>query len=354
MNTLTIAGHDVRTLFSHLALYGLAAIVEDAGASPTQDSQVRLRWSAGMEPRPCLDTGDLTTHDVARIVHDHAHRHTAQTDWVSADLDLTGKARGLMSPRIAAIGDDRQRWNDLRCSRQDILDTLTAQRGWLDLRLLQALGEPAYWARRRDGGWLQDNGASRLEMQPRNQGSEFVGSRLRKLAHTVAGRDPDRVQAGLTGASVTDEIGKDEPESRTATGLANPGPTDNSLAWCALWGISQFPLASRVGDDSPLPASTSGHLGRSRQEWFYAPVWTKPWTSARLRTVLASRQLQLAASGGLPSPWAVPDPQAAAARAWLAARGVVGLVRFPIARFGSDSAPERRAMRADVLLVSAL
>ena len=48
---------------------------------------------------------------------------------------------------------------------------------------------------------------------------------------------------------------------------------------------------------------TSGHLGRTRQEWFYALAWTPPWTSARLRTILASGQLQYAASDGLPTRW---------------------------------------------------
>ena len=350
MTTLTISGSDVRTLFSHLALYGLAAIVEENGTVST-----RLRWTSGMQPRTCLDAHDLEHADgVARIVHDHARRHTADGDWVRADLELGGKLRGLMSPRIAVIGNDTDKWRTLQGARHAVIEDLTASRAMLDLRLLNALGEPAYWARKRDGDWLQDNGASRLEMQPRNQGAEFVGSRLRKLARAVAARDHDRVRDGLTGERATDEVGKDAPDSRTSTGLANPGPTDNALAWCALWGISQFPQTPRVGSDNPPAAATTGHLGRIREEWFHTPVWTTPWTSARLRTVLTSRQLQTAATVGLPARWAAPDPQVTAARGWLAARGVIGIVRFPIARFGSDSAPERRAMRADIVPVSAL
>jgi hypothetical protein len=37
----------------------------------------------------------------------------------------------------------------------------------------------------------------------------------------------------------------DKPDSRTATGLAASGPTDNALAWCATWAgtvdLSVFP-----------------------------------------------------------------------------------------------------------------
>ncbi len=138
-------------------------------------------------------------------------------------------------------------WQLVQQSRWEVLDELTtAGHHWLDLRFLAALGEPCYWSFNRKGDALQDDGASRLEMQPRNQGSEFVGTRLRKLAATVAQRDAAKILAGLTGQSVDDELGDNTPGSRTATGLASPGPTDNALAWCALWGISQFPLAMRI------------------------------------------------------------------------------------------------------------
>jgi CRISPR-associated protein Csb3 len=74
------------------------------------------------------------------------------------------------------------------------------------------------------------------------------------------------------------------------------------------------------------------------------------WRPARLRTVGAARQLRTDAAAGLPDLRApVTGTQAAAARTWLAARGVEGLVRFPIHRFGSDNAPERRAMSGELI-----
>ena len=51
---------------------------------------------------------------------------------------------------------------------------------------MAALGEPCYWVSDRLGAIQQDSAASRLEMQPRNIGSEFVGNRLRKLADAAA------------------------------------------------------------------------------------------------------------------------------------------------------------------------
>lgn len=77
--------------------------------------------------------------------------------------------------------------------------------------------------------------------------------------------------------------------------------------------------------------------------------------------MLASTQLRVAASSGLdhtgrpmgnPPPGAtvpVPVPmhmesEITAAQHWLAERGTDGVVRFPVQRFGSDNAPERRAL----------
>jgi CRISPR-associated protein Csb3 len=82
-------------------------------------------------------------------------------------------------------------------------------------------------------------------------------------------------------------------------------------------------------------------------------MWHQPWRPARLRTVLAAGQLRAAATHALDlHPRDVAgELDIAAARRWLAARGVAGVMRFPIERFGSDSAPERRAMRGNPLAV---
>ena len=339
MNEIVLGRGDVRALLSHLALYGLGAMLDEAGVS-----DVRVSWKPGMQPLPRV-TGEAVTSDVVDcVVGEHARAHAADPSWVQRDIELKGTNRGLMSPRITPIGE-AETWGRLRADRNHQLDLLTDSRTWSDLRLLAALGEPCYWSHNRQGAPLQDDGASRLEMQPRNQGSEFVGTRLRKLAVAVAARAPGAVASGVDGTHPVDEIGADKVDSRTPTGLASPGPTDNALAWCALWGIAQLPSAARVN----ATALTSGHLGRSRSEWFYVPVWEASWRPARLRSVLASQQLCDAATMGLPDRWAVDPAREVKARSWLAARGVIGIVRFPIQRFGSDSAPERRAMRGDLL-----
>ncbi|MEV4830541.1 hypothetical protein AB0K25_19740 [Micromonospora sp. NPDC049257] len=343
MTDFVLASADPKTMLSHLALCGLAAIVEDGGMEG-----VRLSWTAGMTPRPVLSAPQASPETIGEIVRRHATRHSTPESWPSRQLS-EGEQRALMSPRISVITTGAG-WQSLQRRRLDVLDQLTDARALLDLRLIAALGEPSYWRRNRKGDRLQDDGASRLEMQPRNQGSEFVGNRLRPLAAAVAARTATEVSDGLIGRSVRDETGKDKSTSRTPTGFAAPGPTDNALAWCALWGISQFPIAHRTHEF----AQTSGHLGRSTAGHFYVPVWDGRWRTARHRTIVASAQLAQFAATGL-SPDAagrasVDDPPPGdAARRWLASRGVTAVVRFPVHRFGSDSAPERRAMLGELL-----
>jgi CRISPR-associated endonuclease/helicase Cas3 len=344
-NEISLTGADVRVALHHLAAYGLVAILDDANPTARAGGGTRLCWSTGLQPVPLLTAPGLSPDLVDQVVRDHAAAHAESTSWTERDLD--DAPRGLMSPRLSVLSGTPA-WVRLQQSRHRELDTLTDTRALLDLRLLAALGEPCYWSTNRKGDPLQDDGASRWEMQPRNQGSEFVGTRLRKLAHSVAHRGPGTVATGLSGATTVDEIGGDKINSRTATGLAAPGPTDNALAWCALWGISQLPIAPRIN----ATARTSCHLGRTGAGWFYLPVWHTPWTLAHLRTVLASKALHNAATAGLDPPWRIAPPTELAARHWLAARGVAGIIRFPVHRFGSASAPERRAMRGTPIPVT--
>jgi CRISPR-associated protein Csb3 len=328
MNTFVMAGADQRVLLHHLASYGLADILHTTGVTG-----LTLTWHNGY---PTITADELDSEIVDKTVRTHIEgRKTWTQRLTEADK------RGLMSPRITGLktADD---WNTHQAARETILDELTNAHAWTDLRYLAALGEPSYWSFNRRNEPLQDDGASRLEMQPRNRGSEFVGNRLRPLTEKLLARKPGKIAAGLDGSSISDELGG-KPDSVSATGLTTPGPVDNALVWCALWGIGQLPLALRREG----AARTSGHLGRSRQEWFYVPAWTGPWRPARLRSVLASTQLRAAAAAGLPD---IGDDLAArSAATWLRAHGTFGVLRFPIGRFGSDNAPERRALRGEAI-----
>jgi CRISPR-associated protein Csb3 len=358
MNEITLQGCAPDVLLSHMALYGLAAILESGGVA-----NVTAAWSEGAAMRPFVSAPGLTPEHAASVVGRHAREAHASGSWLHESVRLGDSSRALMSPRLTSFGEDKDTWQRVQQSRREVVDRLMSTRRWLDLRFLAALGEPCYWVRDQQGGIQQDSGASRLEMQPRNIGSEFVGNRLRKVAATVAARDDAAILSGLLGDSIRDEAGGNVADSRTATGFAGLGPVDNAIAWCALWGISQLPLAIR----SRTTAATSGHLGRKRNEWFYVPVWHAQWRPARFRSMLASEQLKVAAGERLDREGRITregtaggqrvamysEGEIAVAHRWLCEHEVVGVIRFPIRRFGSDNAPERRAMGGEPLPVRA-
>jgi CRISPR-associated protein Csb3 len=331
MNTFVMRGADPVVLLHHMAFYGLADILSAAGVTG-----LRLGWE---DELPMLVGDQLGTEFIDDAVRKHIE---GRRSWVERSSGR--EQRAVMSPRLTVF-KSRDAWQEHQAERESVLGDLTARHAWSDLRYLAALGEPCYWRTTNRGESLQDDAASRLEMQPRNRGSEFVGNRLRPLTVKLLARPAGQIVDGLTGTRLMDELGG-KPDSVSATGLTTPGPVDNALVWCALWGIGQMPLAMRTTGT----ALTSGHLGRSRREWFYAPVWEQLWRPARLRSILASDQLRRAAMTGTPQADADPLGTRSAA-AWLGARGVIGVVRFPIGRFGSDNAPERRALRGEAILL---
>jgi CRISPR-associated protein Csb3 len=303
---------------------------------------VRVGWTGTLDPRPLVRVDAWGPEAMAEAVRAHAEQHIADGTWVE---------QGSMSPRITPPkGADA--WDALAIERRGVLDRLVAEQAMLDLRLIGALGEPAYW-RFDDQGRRQrpDDGASRYEMQPRNSGATFVRNRLRKLADAVAGRDAQAILDGLTGETVVDEAGSGAPDSRTATGLAGPGPIDNALAWCAMWGISQFPVVHLVERRSRTAAHLDGPRGAGpRHGWFCLAVPAAPMSLPRLRTVNASRHVtEVVAQASDEASPAEAGIAAEASAAWLLGHGVAAVVRFPVEEFGSGNASERRALTGTVM-----
>ncbi|MBF6332409.1 hypothetical protein [Nocardia transvalensis] len=325
MTIFTLPG-TVTNAVTHFALYGLAAIYDhETGAHP------RVSWSNERQPRALLDIGDSTSQSLARAVHQHACRHSKPDSWIQHTHQHEGRPTATFSPRIKTPSSNES-WTALQHARHQTLDALHPVHGHLDWQMIGALGEPAYW--RTDGNEPRpDEGASRWEMKTRNQGEEFVGQRLAPLADAVAARTVDQVLSGLLGETVTDESGKNSPKSRTATGLSRPGPVDNALAWCALWGISQFPVVHRLNRQSAT-AGTHVPGRRAAPASVFVPVPVQPLSMARMRNVLASQHLAVAGANSR-------ELETQAARKWLSVRGIRALITFPVRVTDNPTAPER-------------
>jgi CRISPR-associated protein Csb3 len=334
--TIIRLGGSAASALTHMAMVGLVAILHDrAGVDP------RMCWIESDGLTAQVDVPDLSSHEIGAVVGEHAAKCSKPDSWVSEDLDHEGRLTAVFSPRIKGASTDQQ-WARLQKERHEGMDRIRDHGGDLDLRFIHALGEPAYW-RSAANGPRPDEGASRWDMKTRNRGEEFVGNRLRLLAAAVGARDNDLILQGLTGAAVCDECGKDARDSRSSTGLTRPGPTDNALAWCALWGIAQFPVIQRVDQRS----ATAGYLPAAREPRrgpaMVIPMPIRPMLLARFRSLVRSPELVDGGRNGLESDGSAAEISAAALE-WFKVRGVGALMRFPIERVGSSSAPENRLL----------
>jgi len=346
-NVLTLERSDPLELLTHMAAYGFAAIVEGATQAPPT-----LSWTSGMEPRLCIEHESLDAQGMAQCVLNHA-KQLSDTNawphetWITKRQTKRQKGviqQGLMSPRITKI-EPQERWKDLQRRRHEVLDALVQADAWLDLRFLWSLGEPCYWRNAKDKD--QDTAASQLDLQPRNNGAEIVGTRIAPLAPLVSERRPGEIVNAFCGADPKDTIGKDEgSNSHSAVGFRGRGPVDDAISWCAIWGISQFALNQTLASDQTrVDATTASCMIHRKQKWACVPVWGGKWTPARLRTILASRQLRATA-------WAYlsaddtdgsGEPVGSTGANWLFARGVKALILFQLKADTNSKAGERHA-----------
>lgn len=335
--TIIEVGGSPASALTHMAMVGLAAILHDRASV-----DVRMCWIESNGLTAQVDARDLSAHEIAAVVGEHAAECAKPDSWVSQDLDHEGRLTAVFSPRIKPASST-ELWAKLQNQRHEGLDCIRQNGSGddLDLRFIHALGEPAYW-RSAANGPRPDEGASRWEMKTRNRGEEFVGNRLRLLAAAVGDRDNELILRGLTGAAVRDECGKDARDSRSSTGLTRPRSTDNAVAWCALWGIAQFPIIQRVDQRS----ATAGYMAAARDPRHDAamiiPMPIRPMVPARFRTLVRGPELVAGGRSGL-EPGSTDGISAAALESFRV-RGIGALMRFPIERVGSTSAPENRLL----------
>ena len=351
---LVISGNHDDAL-THLLLVGLASILDDAD----ETLDCRIRWKGFDQAAISVSKDSFDWLDCARIVHDHAERWSTST-WLNATgvyatdgADDGAASKATLSPRLGRF-PTRAAWQRLQDDRQAAIDGLQTA---LDHRYVGALGEPSYWCGSPDDQ-DPDRGATRWEMVTRNKGKEFIGGRFLPLAKAVAARRVEQVADGLRGMSVTDEVGKDKPNSRTSTGLHHPSATDNARAWCALIGVSMFPIARSTQARKESTAAFFPMKGQ-REPCAILPLWAKPWTLAKYRAVVRSRALLTVGLDARLQPDAderkTADINAVAvqrSRRWLTAQGVTACMIFRQYVSNNKSAPERWLKKGEGLLLN--
>ena len=330
--TLHLAGSP-EDLFSHMVLWGLAAICEDAGLE-----EVRGSWSTDLPTHPILHVR-ADPEDVAEAVLAHARLRAAEDSWLRETFALRDGAKpttiATMAPRTA-YPTTQAAWQELTDAQDQVTRRLPSA---LDARLIAGLGVRAWW-RWEGTSQRPDRGCNQWEMRTRNRGMDVVKDRLLPLASEVQGWSVQAVLDGLRGDAVNDAVGKNAATSRTATGFRLPGPVDNARAWCALWGLSLLPVLPRRDSGGHSPAWVRrADVEDAQQNQLLMVVPSRPLGTARVSALLNSKQLLTAAQSARYTP-----AERDSALRWLGKRGAHLVMAFPVRVGGSASAPERQAL----------
>lgn len=320
MTELVLRGWLPDVLASHLGLLGLMGIVEDE----LPGRALTVHWTGDLDTRPVLRLTGAGPDEVAAAVARHGRRLSGEGAWAMMTLpDEKGVPRGLMSPQRALPGGtaDEDAWDILIRERRAAIDGV---RRIGDLRMLGGLGEPSFWHQDRTGRSRPERGASILDMQPRNHGSELFRNRVQKIAPRIAAMSPDALLSALIDPRI------DAETDLTAPGFTLRGqPWNAASSWCALWGLAALPVVIR----GPDRASRTTGVTES-EETVMLPVFRRPARPARVRAVVADARCFAAASSG---------DGAGKASSWLHAHGVGAIAVFRIRDSGSGRARLREA-----------
>ena len=333
---LTLPG-SWRIAFDHMAAYGAAVIAADAGFD------IRLRWTEEVESHPQLE--GITWELLGNVVLKHAQEHE-KNSWIQGRFNQEGdihflipeghspraEPQGIMSSRVSAL-DHVDQWFS---GREQLLDNLSSHFTSLDFAMMGSLGLPRYWLPP-SGKLNQDGAATAWDMTDNGSGRDIVRSLLCC--------DLAKSMAVLTKEQVTEELHFSRPSSRGAwtkrSGMVSQRELPLTRVWCAFWGWSVLSVTPQRDR-----AVTTGQHTTQNGPFFFLPIMTTWWPMAKLKTIIRSRQLELASSTTEDNP---------SARQWLSARGVERIAVFPVHRYkaSSSSRAERWLESATQVLMEA-
>jgi len=106
MSEITLGSCAPGALLSHLALYGLAAILESGGITG-----LRAGWTGSCDKRPYLTGPDLTGERAAEVVSRHAGQAAGRGSWLHRSISHSGTFVGRLSAKSGwSFASSRNSW----------------------------------------------------------------------------------------------------------------------------------------------------------------------------------------------------------------------------------------------------
>lgn len=276
---MRVGGSFTSALTSFAGL-GMALMLEEAGIT-----RVRLGWTDTAEPRLMISGEGVDDLGIARIVHAHATRSATDDSWLEMSLEEKPWSSGtaVFSPRIKEAQSDEE-WHYLQIRRSQGIDQVIEEsRRWLDLDLLGALGEPAYWRFRRNHP-DPDQGASRWEMKTRNHGGGSSSGIACALWPVLSPVEPSReFLRESTGAALSmRRTGASDPMSPELRRDSQDHDSPTRLWPGAVCGDSPLSRSFTGCDSRPRPQATSGRAAGQRSLSYRCLSGATPWSAGAL------------------------------------------------------------------------
>lgn len=265
MRQLTFA-YSGQTLVAHLAAYGLAAALDDAGVATFVGHDPE---SQSFEPVVWFD---VAPERVAATVRDSAADAEAV---VEADLvpGKRGNERRSVIWARASFARDPSRAADVLGRREVLLSAVPLERR-LVRGVLAGIGAPAAWGPDRV---RPPHGATALDGVLGNHTSDLIRGVLRPARRAAAELRDD----AFAGPRL-------EPDGKQMdkTGWAPPGtPIDLAHQWLAVLGLSLLPVAHRSLEESRTPACWTVR-DRGLRHGVTLPILSRPVAIGALRALL--------------------------------------------------------------------
>ena len=289
-------------LVSHLAAYGLAFVLDDAGIDAFVGHDGA---SQSFEPVVMFDADPDAAHAAIRA------SATQAEDWVEHDVQpgMTGNDRRATIWARASLERESERLAQLVGLRAGLVQQADLAPSGVASALLAGLGTPAAWGTER---MKTPSGATALDGVLGNHTSDFVRGVLRTTRRAAAALDPDPFELDALDEIPFDKTGWSPPGTRVAY----------AHQWLAALGLGLLPVAHRPLKRSATPACWRRGRDEGWRSGVTLPLLDAPVSVPRLRALLALEALPAITSG------AVNEGDAAVAAAELRGLGIDEVVVF--------------------------